>query len=315
MSQHSPPDSFEDEPDSEEDNPRTYMPHMDPGQARDEVQDSFIGEMHSPAGYGNTSSTPMGQSFAGFDNEDSDDDTLGPARLFSIIEEGLPRPNDNRTDAQAQRAITEMTFLRIRRWLNAHTDIREREEAIAIRGNNDATPLHNVCKLNNPPADIILAFVEAVPESASWVDSHGWLPLHHACANGATDALKILTEAYPEGKTTQDSQKRTPLHFYLTQRCDNPTAMALNMECLCDSGAAELVDVGGMLPMHYACAYGVSPTVLKVLALVYPDGLTAKENKGRTPMHLAMVNAHREASPGVIRFLLENCGPEIVNST
>ena len=33
--------------------------------------------------------------------------------------------------------------------------------------------------------------------------------------------------------------------------------MAENMELLLDTGAAELPDVGGMLPMHYACAYGV----------------------------------------------------------
>jgi hypothetical protein len=65
--------------------------------------------------------------------------------------------------------------------------------------------------------------------------------------------------------------------------------------------------------MHYACAYGVSPAVLEVLKDAYPDSLTAKENKGRTPMHLAMVNAHRDASPGVINFLLEHSGSELVN--
>ena len=89
--------------------------------------------------------------------------------------------------------------------------------------------------------------------------------------------------------------------------------MATNMESLCSSGAAELPDAGGMLPMHYACAYGVGSAVLKVLADAYEDALMARENKGRTPMHLAMVNAHRDASPGVIEFLLERGGREIVD--
>jgi hypothetical protein len=30
-------------------------------------------------------------------------------------------------------------------------------------------------------------------------------------------------------------------------------------------------------------------------------------------MHLSMVNSHRDASPGVVQFLLENAGRDIVN--
>lgn len=65
--------------------------------------------------------------------------------------------------------------------------------------------------------------------------------------------------------------------------------------------------------MHYACAYGTNPAVLAVMADAYPDSLTAREQKGRTPLHLAMVNAHRDASPGVIKFLLESEGVRSVN--
>ena len=117
--------------------------------------------------------------------------------------------------------------------------------------------------------------------------------------------MSIIIEAFPAGKLTQDNQERTPLHFYATRNSDPVGTMATNAEMLADDGAAELTDRGGMLPMHYACAYGTDPSVLKVLAEAYPASLTAKENKGRTPMHLAMVNAHRDASPDVIRFLLD----------
>jgi ankyrin repeat protein len=237
----------------------------------------------------------------------------GPARLFSILEEAVPRPNEE-TDPHQHRELVEHTWDLVRRWLWSHQDAEERGAAAYIRGQANATPLHLMCKLNNPPSDLIQDIVDAAPDVAGWTDSHGWLPLHHACANGASpDVLRLLIDAYPDGKTTQDSLNRTPLHFYATRNSDNLAYMVENVEMLCDSGAAELTDRGGMLPMHYACAYGTSSVVLKVLADAYPDSLTAREQKGRTPMHLAMVNAHRDASPGVIRFLLEGEGSQTVN--
>jgi hypothetical protein len=245
------------------------------------------------------------------------DDGLGPDQLFQILENAVPRPDEPTLtieELQRRREQVESTWDQVRRWLWAHESQEDRAAAAYIRGQADVTPLHLMCKLNNPPTDVINDIVEAAPEVVSWVDSHGWLPLHHACANGASpDVLQILTNAYPESKTTQDNQNRTPLHFYATRNTDNPNAMAANVELLSDTGAAELPDRGGMLPMHYACAYGTSPAVLKVLAYSYPESLVAKENKGRTPMHLAMVNAHRDASPGVLAFLLEGDGSKNVN--
>jgi ankyrin repeat protein len=71
---------------------------------------------------------------------------------------------------------------------------------------------------------------------------------------------------------------------------------------LSNTGAAELPDEGGMLPLHYAAAYGTTRQVLEVLLEVYPASLTKTENKGRNPLHLAMVNAHRQLSPSVINI-------------
>lgn len=246
------------------------------------------------------------------------EEELGPERLFAILEEAVPRPDEalllTPEDLQRRRELVENTWDQVRRWLWANESQEKRAAAAYIRGQAEVTPLHLMCKLNNPPTEIVSDIVEAAPEVVSWVDSHGWLPLHHACANGAsTEVLQILTAAYGESKMVQDNQNRTPLHFYATRNADNPNAMATNVELLSDTGAAELPDRGGMLPMHYACAYGTNPIVLKVLADAYPDSLTAKENKGRTPMHLAMVNAHRDASPGVLNFLLENEGKKTVN--
>ena len=246
------------------------------------------------------------------------EDELGPERLFAILEEAVPRPDEalvsTKDELQRRREIVDQTWDLVRRWLWAHESPQERAAAAYVRGQAEATPLHLICKLNNPPTDIVHDIVEAAPDIVGWTDSHGWLPLHHACANGASpEVLQILTSTNPDSKIMQDNQNRTPLHFYATRNSDNPASMAANVALLSDTGAAELPDRGGMLPMHYACAYGTHPAVLKVLADAYPGSLTTKENKGRTPMHLAMVNAHRDASPGVIRFLLEGDGKLTVN--
>jgi hypothetical protein len=241
-----------------------------------------------------------------------DEDELDPAHLYSKLEQAIPKQTEagrvlTIAEQQQKREMVEHVWDTVRHWLRRHPAKEERQAAAYVRGQADATPLHLMCKLHNPPLDVIQEFVQAAPEVVTWTDNHGWLPLHHACANGASpEVLKLLTEQHPTGKLHQDNQNRTPLHFYATRNSDNPAVMAVNAQLLADTGAAELADRGGMLPMHYACAYGTHPAVLQVLANVYPESLEAKENKWRTPMHLAMVNAHRDASPNVIRFLLEH---------
>ena len=66
--------------------------------------------------------------------------------------------------------------------------------------------------------------------------------------------------------------------------------------------------------MHYASAYGTTREVLEVLLENYPESITKRENKGRNPLHLAMVNAHRKSSPNVVGFLLEKNSVDIINT-
>jgi Ankyrin repeats (3 copies) len=253
----------------------------------------------------------MDESHFGFLNGTDRND---PNYLYGLLQDALPKAHvvastgtDGQQEEQHRSEQMEVVWERVRRWLWANPELDQRRDAAEIRGVNDATSLHIVCKLHNPPEDIVQALVEASHDAVYALDNHGWLPLHHACANGAShEVIKILVDAYPAGKVTQDTQNRTPLHFYATRNSDSPTIMAANTELLSDSGAATLMDRSGMLPIHYACAYGTHPAVLKVLAKVYPVSLHAKEHNGRTPMHLAMVNAQRDESPHVIQFLLDH---------
>lgn len=269
--------------------------------------DGEEGEEYTAAGEedadGDAPST-MGDSHASFMNGNNRND---PNYLFGLLQDALPKQTEIAVTDQQRRDQAEVVWDRVRRWLWANPHPHQRQAAADVRGVGDVTCLHMVCKLHNPPEDVVQALVEAAQDTVPWTDSHGWLPLHHACANGASpEVLKILVDAYPAGKVTQDKQNRTPLHFYATRNSDNPAAMAINAELLSDTGAAALTDRSGMLPIHYACAYGTHPVVLKVLGKAFPASLVAKENNGRTPMHLAMVNAHRDESPNVIRFLLDH---------
>jgi len=193
------------------------------------------------------------------------------------------------------------------------------------------------CKLKDPPADVVRMLVEADGETVAWADNNGWLPLHHACANSASGkVICMLVQSFPEGKVAQDKRLRTPLHFAFFRKDDGGEAegkddddedgeedgleydvgnsMAEIVALLADSGACEMQDEGGMLPIHYAGAYGTTREVLEILLENYPECITKRENKGRNSIHLAMVNAHRNSSPNVVGFLLEKNPEDLVNS-
>lgn len=57
-------------------------------------------------------------------------------------------------------------------------------------------------------------------------------------------------------------------------------------------------------PLHYACAYGATEQALRVLTDGNIRTITAVDNRGRTPLHFALGNADRPASPGVVSILL-----------
>jgi len=144
-------------------------------------------------------------------------------------------------------------------------------------------------------------------------DVFAWLPLHYACANGASeDVLRVLANAFPASKTSSDKRGRTPLHFALanTKQTFSPAIMAF----LASTGATACRDENGMLPLHYACAYGISRDALQALTTAFPESIAAIDKKGRTPLHFAMGNADRNASPSVVKLLL-HCDRETVNTT
>mmetsp|Transcript_12465 Transcript_12465/g.26922 ORF Transcript_12465/g.26922 Transcript_12465/m.26922 type:complete len:833 (-) Transcript_12465:1491-3989(-) len=199
---------------------------------------------------------------------------------------------------------------KIRRWLRNH-GADDARAAAERRGDYETTPLHLACR-NCPPLDIVNMLLTASPRTVELADSFGWLPLHYACANEASEeVLVMLAEQYPTSKTSVDKRKRTPLHFALGHT-DRPANVA-TVVLLSGTGAALMADENGMLPLHYACAYGATEQALRVLTDENIQTITATDNRGRTPLHFALGNADRPASPGVVGLLLSQ-NPAVVNS-
>ena len=162
-----------------------------------------------------------------------------------------------------------------------------------------------------PPVDVIESLLAVAHEVIEWVDRFSWLPLHYACANGASEeVLVVLTNAFPPSKVAIDKRGRTPLHFSVGNEEHMPTPAAV--EILSGSGAARCADENGSIPLHYACAYGATVEVLQILLEAVPASTTAVDFKGRTPLHFAMGNAEKSYAPMIVELLLQQ-NPVVVN--
>eukprot|EP00578_Thalassiosira_sp_NH16_P015096 CAMPEP_0181113566 /NCGR_PEP_ID=MMETSP1071-20121207/20416_1 /TAXON_ID=35127 /ORGANISM="Thalassiosira sp., Strain NH16" /LENGTH=879 /DNA_ID=CAMNT_0023197613 /DNA_START=119 /DNA_END=2758 /DNA_ORIENTATION=- len=230
---------------------------------------------------------------------------------------------DNDISTARDRALAELQLLcdaasessppsweAIRRWLRNHS-ADDARSAAERRGDYETTPLHLACR-NCPPRDIVRMLLAASPRTVEWTDSFGWLPLHYACANEASEeVLVMLAEIYPESGVCVDKRRRTPLHFALGHT-ERPAKVA-TVVLLSGTGAALMADENGMLPLHYACAYGATEQALRELTDEHIQTIVATDNRGRTPLHFAFGNADRPASPGVVDLLLSQ-NPSAVDS-
>jgi len=180
---------------------------------------------------------------------------------------------------------------------------------------------------------------------AKVVDQSAWIPLHIACnSETPAEVIQLLVDAYPEGAYQQDQKGRTPLHFLVikdtqfTRNGDrdkffssflkkeesfatknmikvaeilttNPsfTPSPRNLNAVQAQNSAERVHdlINNMLPIHYACAYGIPTSVIKVLVTAYPESINVTDKFGRTPLHYSMRNADNSESPQRVQLLVD----------
>lgn len=219
-------------------------------------------------------------------------------------------PRDSSEEAKQE---ADLSWEPVREWLRTHSADEVRDGA-QQRGDSNMTALHVACR-HVPPKDVTDVLLSIAGVTAQWEDGFGWLPIHYACACGAdAGVIKSLAEVYPESRTTVDRRGRTPLHFALgNSNPDNPVSPDI-VVLLSSTGAASQVDDNGMLPLHYACAYGAPEEALLVLTEAYDEAITTMDRLDRTPLHFALSNAGRKAAPAAVRLLL-SLHKEIVDAT
>jgi ankyrin repeat protein len=202
-----------------------------------------------------------------------------------------------------------------------------REMAVlqSIRDGEGNTPLHLCCgnlEYSEDGVDhlaVLKAIVNVAPKSA-WTmqNAEGDTPLHMLVTSPLCAAAFVDDDDGSDGDTTRTTSKSTkagklaleavnlalkagavecattpegatPLHVALAHGAHDCV-----VEALLDvaPSAAEVEDGRGMLPLHWAAAFGrVSHGVVKRLINAYPQAVTRASIDGDIPLHLAVSNA------------------------
>jgi len=119
------------------------------------------------------------------------------------------------------------------------------------------TPLHFALgNVDNPPTPALTKLLAGESgESSKWPDEHQMLPIHYACAYGASEeVLDQLILAWEECLTKVDAKGRTPLHFSMgnADRPNSPKVVQLLLD-LCP-GSMDRFDSEKNLPLHLLSA-------------------------------------------------------------
>ena len=61
----------------------------------------------------------------------------------------------------------------------------------------------------------------------------------------------------------------------------------------------ESIDIFHWSPLHYACAFAASQSVLQLIAETYGVSKTLQTNRGLTPLHLALFGPFRDFSDAI----------------
>lgn len=124
------------------------------------------------------------------------------------------------------------------------------------------TPLHFALgNVENPPTPKLVKLL-AGGESTKWPDENEMLPIHYACAYGATvEVLMVLIHAWEESMTKTDSKGRTPLHFAMgnADRENSPSVVKVLLDL--SPGTIDQIDSEKNLPLNLLSTKAESITI------------------------------------------------------
>jgi len=172
--------------------------------------------------------------------------------------------------------------------------------------------LHMASAVGAPP-EVIQGLAAFNPGAAFQVDrKYGRIPLQIAVMTGASAAtvgalLKIDTKTARE----KDNNGRVALHY----ACKDPVGGESSTRLLLRAypEGAMVADDSGFLPLHVACRYGTSLSVIRMLIRAAPESMLRKTKKGSTPMVCAKTS--KGGLGEEIVGILERCAEESLDRT
>lgn len=176
---------------------------------------------------------------------------------------------------------SESSLSKIQHWLDCHQQDRELLHAAAnYKSKNRMMPLH-VIVWKRPTVSLILSLVDIAPTSVQEADAGGRLPLHHACMWGSSlEILDLLVTKFPASVHIQDKTGRTPSHllqlFQVAEKKYNGMPSLLHQVC-CNTSSSNFME-----QQHHT----LNVPLLQLVVDAFPDALTVRDNRGRTPSTL-----------------------------
>jgi ankyrin repeat protein len=181
-----------------------------------------------------------------------------------------------------------------------------RASPTALKTGNDLgdLPLHKALAAK-ASYEVILVLVENSRQSLAIPNKEGLLPLHVACQHQVDLPILIfLMDEWPQAVSTTTKDGSTPLHFCCRHRNITQDVITLlvsnwtgtlntadgnraSTAAVWDHQGVSLANKAGDTPLHLACHYQVSRSVVKYLMGIWPEGVTTFNKNGKTPIERA----------------------------
>jgi hypothetical protein len=165
-------------------------------------------------------------------------------------------------------------------------------------------PLHSAARLG-ASADVMRVLLEAAPGQAKTQDERtGNFPLHfyvfgRTARTANVEVVQLLLDACPESATYENLRGNLPLKIAVAYGANPDVVNRLIQEYPAGSRA---IDLWGDTLLHVAISCGRKLPVIQAIVESYPGSVSVMNDKDALPFHLAL---HYRSPPEVTSFLLE----------